>query len=205
MKLRACTARVAAGVWCAAVVVVSTGSGCEDSNTSPPTWEPVKATVSGVQKAQLDEAVAARDEMFQTIVGALTSEIAEHGPAAAIEVCRDKAPQIAREVAASRGVQIGRTSWKLRNPSNVAPEWAATVVANKPEEPRYVHSTDGRFGAVLPIRVSGLCLMCHGSTDQIPEDVRAKLAQHYPTDQATGFRDGDLRGWFWVEVPARGK
>jgi len=27
------------------------------------------------------------------------------------------------------------------------------------------------------------------------------LAAKYPMDQATGFKEGDLRGWFWIEVP----
>jgi hypothetical protein len=27
------------------------------------------------------------------------------------------------------------------------------------------------------------------------------LAARYPDDRATGFAPGDLRGWFWVEVP----
>ena len=33
-------------------------------------------------------------------------------------------------------------------------------------------------------------------------EVREALATHYPADQATGFQTGDLRGWFWVTVPA---
>jgi hypothetical protein len=31
--------------------------------------------------------------------------------------------------------------------------------------------------------------------------VTAAHAAKYPKDQATGFKEGDLRGWFWVEVP----
>jgi len=44
--------------------------------------------------------------------------------------------------------------------------------------------------------------MCHGPEDTIPQDVKDAIGEHYPEDQATGFRKGDLRGWFWVEVPA---
>jgi hypothetical protein len=32
--------------------------------------------------------------------------------------------------------------------------------------------------------------------------VKEALAEHYPEDQATGFQEGDLRGWFCIEVPA---
>jgi len=31
--------------------------------------------------------------------------------------------------------------------------------------------------------------------------VREQLSTHYPDDAATGYQAGDLRGWFWVEVP----
>nr|MCU0872718.1 DUF3365 domain-containing protein [Pirellulaceae bacterium] len=46
------------------------------------------------------------------------------------------------------------------------------------------------------------CMLCHGPKDQILTEVREALATHYPADQATGFQTGDLRGWFWVTVPA---
>jgi hypothetical protein len=36
----------------------------------------------------------------------------------------------------------------------------------------------------------------------IPDEVKQTLAKEYPDDQATGFEEGDLRGWFWIEVPA---
>ena len=45
------------------------------------------------------------------------------------------------------------------------------------------------------------CLACHGPAEQIAPDVKELLAREYPSDQATGFQEGDLRGWFWVEVP----
>jgi len=47
------------------------------------------------------------------------------------------------------------------------------------------------------------CVVCHGDPAQIPDAVLAALAARYPDDRATGFAEGDLRGWFWVEVPAR--
>jgi cytochrome c553 len=56
---------------------------------------------------------------------------------------------------------------------------------------------------LLPIRLVALCATCHGDATTIPAPVQERLAALYPQDQATGFRDGDLRGWFWVEVPAR--
>ena len=45
------------------------------------------------------------------------------------------------------------------------------------------------------------CLACHGLKEQISPEVQAQLDRLYPEDQATGFNEGDLRGWFWVNVP----
>lgn len=55
---------------------------------------------------------------------------------------------------------------------------------------------------MLPIKLKKACLTCHGPADTIAADVKSKLAELYPTDDATGFSEGDLRGWFWIEVPA---
>jgi hypothetical protein len=52
-------------------------------------------------------------------------------------------------------------------------------------------------GYVEPIFVKPMCLPCHGS--DIPDGVAARLDEHYPTDEARGFAEGDFRGLFWVE------
>ena len=51
------------------------------------------------------------------------------------------------------------------------------------------------------IRLKAQCLKCHGPKEQILPEVRDALARDYPKDQATGFQEGDLRGWFWLSVP----
>ena len=54
---------------------------------------------------------------------------------------------------------------------------------------------------MLPILLQPECEMCHGEPAAVAEEVRARIDEHYPDDQALGFTAGDLRGWFWVEVP----
>ena len=41
-----------------------------------------------------------------------------------------------------------------------------------------------------------LCTKCHGT--ELKPEVKAKLAEFYPDDKATGFNKGDLRGAFVV-------
>ena len=153
------------------------------------------------QAAQRDRALAARDAMFTSLKGRLMEVVGSEGPAAAISVCSKEAPQIAKQVSEEHGLKIGRTSFRLRNPDNATPTWAKQLVADRVAEPTYL-TQEGKFAALLPIRIQAQCLMCHGPEDTIPPPVKEALAEHYPKDQATGFQDGDLRGWFCVEVPA---
>ena len=82
-----------------------------------------------------------------------------------------------------------------------APAWAQGLVEERFGEPVYLAGPGGELGALLPIRLKSECQMCHGPAESISDEVRAAIAEHYPEDQATGFTAGDLRGWFWVEVP----
>jgi hypothetical protein len=117
-------------------------------------------------------------------------------------VCKLSAPAIAAAVGKEHGVRIGRTALKLRNPDNAAPDWAIGYVNGDGGTPVQLAWPDGRFAALLPIRLKQGCLGCHGAEDAIQPPVAKALAELYPNDSATGFKAGDLRGWFWIEVPA---
>ena len=133
---------------------------------------------------------------------ALKSGLAE-GPAAAIQVCRVKAPGIA-DALSVEGVRMGRSSHKLRNPDNKAPDWVSPIMQaylQEPSsrEPRVVELPGDRWGYVEPIMVQPLCLTCHGST--LAPAIAAQISDLYPEDRAVGFEAGDLRGVFWLEFP----
>ncbi len=172
--------------------------GCGDD--AEPRWAEVAPDTLDVQYTQ---ALAARDALFQSLFARLTETVQSDGLAAAIEVCSNDAPRLAREVSEAHALAIGRTSFRLRNPANQPPEWAEEAIAARVAEPRAYRSDAGPLGVLLPIRVAPKCLACHGAAEAIEPPVREALAARYPLDQATGFADGDLRGWFWVEVPAR--
>jgi len=153
------------------------------------------------QTDQREKALTARDAMFKSLKGRLTDVIASEGPAMAISVCSNEAPQIAELISKKYGLKIGRTSFRLRNTANKPPAWAQQLVAHRLNEPTYL-TQKGKLVALLPIRMQAPCLLCHGPEDTIPTPVKDAIVKHYPKDQATGFREGDLRGWFAVEVPA---
>jgi len=145
-------------------------------------------------------AIAAKDALFKKLSGRLMEVMKSQGPVAAIEVCSREASGIAESISESHCVKIGRTALKLRNPNNQPPYWVAPLMSEEATEPTFVDLPGGHTGALLPIRLQSKCLTCHGG-DEIPDAVQSKLAEFYPDDKATGFKEGDLRGWFWVDVP----
>ena len=167
-----------------------------------------RATPSeAVSTAEISEdakakSLSAKNALFQKLSGRLMSVMQSAGPAEAIAVCSKEATEIAATVSEEQGVTIGRTALKLRNKDNQPPQWAARLISEAATEPQYVDVGNGKVGALLPIKLQAKCLTCHGEEDMISDDVRDRLAKLYPDDRAIGFKEGDLRGWFWVEVPA---
>lgn len=159
------------------------------------------STLGDSQKSQQDRAADARTDMFERLMATLREELETKGPRGAIDVCRTVAPKIAAQVSEDRGVRIGRTSWALRNPANAAPPWTDLVLHDRPAQPRFASARDGRLGATFPIRLTASCVTCHGPREMLDAAVRETIEAAYPGDQAVGFGDGDLRGWFWIEVP----
>lgn len=165
---------------------------------------PQPAATAGPQPVPQQRAAAARDALFERLSTELLATMSSRGPAAAIEVCSKRAPQLAAEVGQLHGVRIGRTGVRLRNSRNTPPTWAAPLLQDQPREPQFVELSDHSTGALFPILLKIQCETCHGPVEQIAAEIRSELQRLYPDDQATGFKDGDLRGWFWVEVPAAG-
>jgi hypothetical protein len=104
------------------------------------------------------------------------------------------------------GVEVGRTSARLRNPRNAPPAWAKAYVAategRKAADvaPR-AYDLGDRVGVLRPIEARHRCLGCHAARAKIPASTRAWLARSYPQDRAFGYALGDLRGFWWAEAP----
>lgn len=199
--------------WCAVLLTVAAAGCSRQPAKAPATSSSADGTTAGAgwsrlspaemtpeQKALQERCVKAVRTMGQRLLGELEGALDSGDPAAGIEICRTRAPEIAAAVSNEFGVRIGRTSFKLRNPANAVPEWAEELVSRRVADPTWLRSPEGRIAGLMPIRLKAECGMCHGPEAEIPQEVRAKLAESYPNDQATGFHAGDLRGWFWVET-----
>ncbi|MGM0552928.1 MAG: Tll0287-like domain-containing protein [Pseudomonadota bacterium] len=174
----------------------------------------VAADTPALSQQEIQERSAASRDVIQKFAGTLKGELQaamkSGGPTEAIRVCNERAPEIAADLSAETGMQIGRTSLKLRNPNNAPDRWerltlqgfeaqraAGTAATDLP--PRFkVEGDDGkpefRFMAAIP--TGGVCLTCHGSS--IDSDVQHALERLYPEDRATGFSKGDVRGAFTI-------
>jgi hypothetical protein len=148
-----------------------------------------------------DRGAAALEPFKERLQGALRDGLAQ-GTEQAIDACRLRAPALAAE-AGSPTVQLGRTSHKLRNPDNAPRPWVRPLLdaylANPADpRPRVVGLPAGRVGYVEPIYVQPMCLACHG--ESLAPAVKSRIDRLYPGDRAVGFREGDVRGLFWVEL-----
>ena len=128
----------------------------------------------------------------------------EQGPEAAIAVCKEQAPAIAESLSFA-GVRVGRSSHRLRNPENAAPDWLEPVLEGyladgSPREATVVALPGERVGYVEPILLQPMCLTCHGAA--LAPAVAETIEREYPDDEATGFTVGDLRGVYWAEYPS---
>lgn len=149
---------------------------------------------------RVERAQATVKRLKTTLKEALAKAL-EQGPGQAIQVCSVKAQELAHKFSVD-GVEVGRTSHRLRNPKNVTRPWVQPLLQDylrQPQKPRYrAVELEHGVGYVEPIYTSRICLMCHGS--DLAPPVASKIQELYPKDQATGFAPGEIRGVFWAEV-----
>ena len=143
--------------------------------------------------------------MQDALVRELRQGLERGGPAGALRSCHVDVTGVSQRVARGEGIAAGRTSDRLRNPTNAPPPWAAALV--QANAGRRARDVDGfavdlgdKVGVLRPIALRPMCTGCHGPADQISPAVRRLLADEYPADKATGFSEGEIRGWFWVEM-----
>jgi hypothetical protein len=143
--------------------------------------------------------------LHDSVLRELADEMAQGGPDKAIGSCHIDSRLIIHRFG-REGISVGRTSDRLRNPTNLPPAWAKQIVtANAGRRARevdgYAVDLGDKVGVLRPIAQRPICASCHGPADRLSPRVRAVLAERYPADKAIGFSEGEIRGWFWVELP----
>ncbi|MCQ4323599.1 glutamate synthase [Stutzerimonas stutzeri] len=138
----------------------------------------------------------------QQLLGTVKQAMADGGPSKAVEACQLLAPGIAEQHSKAPW-QVGRTALKIRNPDNAPDAWERQVLeqfarraaAGEPLETlAHGEIVGGEYRYMKAIGTAEACLGCHG--ENIKPELLGLLDQHYPQDQARGFREGELRGAF---------
>ena len=153
-------------------------------------------------KALAQEAASLIPPFKQELLQTVKTAISEGGPAQAVEACNLLAPQIAAQHSEVPW-QVGRTALKVRNPDNAPDAWERQVLerfaeraaAGEPlEQLRHGEVVGNEYRYLQAIGTAQPCLGCHG--ERIDPQLLSLIDERYPTDQARGFSEGDLRGAF---------
>ena len=168
-----------------------------------------------VQNPQMAEAlIEARllsTDLTEKVRGLLLQEIEKGGFLNAVRVCSQRAQEITQQFNRRPGHYARRVSLKTRNPKNIPDDDERRKLEEfdflnreKRLGNEYVEvvKEDGRtyLRYMRPLVTIPLCINCHGSTENIPSEVKSILSEKYPEDQATGFLVGDLRGAISVKI-----
>jgi hypothetical protein len=149
------------------------------------------------------------------VVAAMQEAVAEKGVAGAIPVCKEQAPELIKAKRQETGWDIRRVSLKTRNAERGTPDlWEVRQLADfniraangekiETMEKSEIVSIDGKpvFRYMKALPVGDVCLKCHGPADGMEAGLKAKLAEGYPHDQATGYSKGQVRGALTVKRP----
>ncbi|MDP4984919.1 Tll0287-like domain-containing protein [Pseudoalteromonas tunicata] len=156
-------------------------------------------------QTELDKEAEKLTQAFATeLKTTLMTAVAKGGLTAGVEVCKDKAPEIAAKYS-THGWQISRTSLKNRSSQNtpniveiaILQDFANRLANGEPVNTISYSNLDeksGEYQFMKAIPTGQMCLACHG--ENIAVDLQAKIKAHYPKDTATGFKLGELRGAF---------
>ena len=182
---------------------------CATSETQP------EAKVEAAQPKQIEESRAVAKTLVTQLGGKLKESMNKNGPAESISVCKEAAPQIAADLSRQTGWQVSRVGTRARNAQTGVPNaWQTQALASFAERMKNGEKADTmEFAEVVTdssgkhlhyakaIAVQTVCLTCHGPADTIADGVKARLRADYPLDQATGYKEGELRGAVVITRP----
>jgi Protein of unknown function (DUF3365) len=179
--------------------------------TAPSAASPPAAMSAEVRNAAVQRGKAIATETFSLLSSNLQSAIQSGGVSNALPFCSLAASPLTAGMAGKYGVTLRRVTHKPRNPMGRADaierailnQFAAALTGTNPPPPLVTNLTPGTVTFFAPIVLNNeLCLKCHGAPGQdiSPENV-AVIQGLYPQDEATGFKLGDLRGAWRIDIP----
>lgn len=197
--------------WLVLVLLVSAGCSKPPAPIPPPAATPPAALSAQVQTAAMQRGKAIAAETFSLLSSNLQSAIQSGGVSNALPFCSLAASPLTAGMAGKHGVTLRRVTHKPRNPAGradptelaVLKHFEASLTGTNPPPPVVTNFTAGTATFFAPIVLNNeLCLKCHGDPDrEIGPENAAVIQQLYPQDEATGFKLGQLRGAWRIDIP----
>jgi hypothetical protein len=180
--------------------------------------------IAGAQSAPPSTIDASLVQSTRGIAGELLGQLGEKlkaamstdGPVAAVSVCKESAPAIARQLSIANDAKVTRVGTRVRNQNMGVPNaWQKEALTQfearlsqgeKAADIEFWQVADNGHGKselryAKAIAIQPQCLSCHGSAQDIAAQLSEKLRIEYPNDQATGYSVGQLRGAVVVTRP----
>lgn len=164
-----------------------------------------------VQHVALQRGKTILAETFSLLSTNLQMALLQGGVTNALPFCSLAASPLTASMGSKHGVVIRRVTLKPRNPTGRADQAEATILerfdaaltGTNPPQPFVTNFTATTATVFAPIVLNNeLCLKCHGEPDKdiSPANI-AVIRQLYPQDEATGFKLGQLRGAWRIDIP----
>ncbi|MCB0335158.1 MAG: DUF3365 domain-containing protein [Bdellovibrionales bacterium] len=172
--------------------------------------------VQGETDRSIDEQVVtlgnnAADAILKTFISSLQGAIQQGGVLHAVSFCNTEIPAITKTVKKSlpEGLQIKRTTLKVRNPLNTPDELESQALRYFTQEFKrtgtyplsHIQTIEGGYRFYKPLLIAKPCLSCHGPKTEMSPELQTLINEKYPTDQATDYQEGELRGLLRIEIP----
>lgn len=187
--------------------------GCSKSRApETPTTSAPPATLSAeAQLAAFHRGKAIVAETFSLLSSNLQTAIQQGGVSNALPFCSLAASPLTAGMAGKHGVAIRRITHKPRNPADradttelaILQQFETALTGTNLPPPLVTNLTASTATFFAPIILNHeLCLKCHGEPGKDISAVNSAVIRRlYPQDEATGFKLGQLRGAWRIEIP----
>ena len=173
----------------------------------------------GVAASEVEErkksAMTTTKEFAKKLGSHMKAAMKEGGPANAVKVCSEVAPDLTGEISRKTGWKVTRVGTRVRNSMLGSPDvWEQKVLAQFEERKlkgesfkkmaysEVVEEPNGKyFRFMKAIEVQSGCLQCHGGEGDVLPEVEMILEERYPHDKARNYKTGDLRGAVSIKQP----
>lgn len=169
-----------------------------------------KLTVSE-QQDYLSKGDSIATQAQQVLMKNVSTAIQEKGVAGAVDFCNINAMPLTDSLSTLNAVNIQRISEKNRNPNNAivseldksALEQIKIMLKDTSISTKHLivqESGNVYYYKAIPLGMP-TCISCHGNTttDITPETLKV-IQTKYPTDKATGYQLGELRGLWKIKM-----